>query len=209
MQLFRSEMRVRLRRSAFPLLPALYLLFITIDIVGSFGLSNAPEAVGRLACDIAPLTTISTFLIPSHWLDVVAYQCLGSASEPAVSVIFLMTKISLAIAAFPVLVLLTAIRPEAYRALRNDALNSLQEKTYLRKLAENAFALAFFGMLMAGFWWASLWRSADRFNTDLLHKTVNEDLFCCLVFVMTLLFSLLFLHLTAFPVEHWLEEKRK
>jgi hypothetical protein len=73
--------------------------FIILDSIEIFGRHTAPEELGHFACSILPFTKISVPLVSHQLADFAQNQCATQLHEPALSILFFMLKIALAMTA--------------------------------------------------------------------------------------------------------------
>ena len=88
-------------KKAQPINPVVILVilgpFLTLDSIEIFGRHSAPEALGHFACSMLPFTRISTPLVSHRLVDFAQQQCTAQPHEPALSILFLMLKMTMAI----------------------------------------------------------------------------------------------------------------
>ena len=210
MKLLRTN--ARLHGQHLSLLPALYIACATLDVIEFFGMQTSPLAFGQIGCMVHPLAALATPIVPQALLDFVATQCTRDPSSAAVSIIFLMVKMSLGILAVPTMIVMVTMRPDSYLRIRNTAFEELRNKDYPRQWKDHVIGFPVVCAFTIGFWWASVWQypgvwqAPERFNTRLLHKLSYEDFFCCSILVSAVFVLLAVSYFLIWPLNYRFRE---
>jgi hypothetical protein len=154
---------------------ALLILCVLLDIFVYFGVRLAPETVASVACTIRPFGVLATPLIPADWLEYIASDCAGPRTEPAISMIVFMVKVSLSLAVLLGVFLISATgsEPDLEKVLgeiRRD------KRAFYQVSAKAVFALAVLVSITALAWFMTIFhRRPEEFSTSLAYKLILED----------------------------------
>ncbi len=171
----------RLSREVVPkparlLATSVYIACVLLDAIALFGLDIHSPAVARFACTIRPLGVISAPLFADELLRFSAKQCVESAHEPAISIIFLSLKFALGILLVLILCFAILLRPrgmialcKAFRGYAADRESYFRE---LKRWAKRFLVLLPFGAICVLLTSQS---SLSEFNTSFAHKLFLED----------------------------------
>src|SRR5438445_10202298 len=91
-------------RASWPFLLLICAICFALDGVNLVGMETNPQEVSQFACSLRPLMIVwppPLSIFSSQYVDA---QCFGQASKEAVSIIFLGIKLSISVAAVPILV---------------------------------------------------------------------------------------------------------
>jgi hypothetical protein len=91
-----------------------YILSAALDVADLFLSIAAPQAVAKLACVIQPFALVT---VPFSLISPTSDPCLGEFHEPAISLIFLSVKMTMAFVAF--VVLWVCWNPDGFRSMRD------------------------------------------------------------------------------------------
>lgn len=109
-----------LPRASWPFLLLICAVCISLDGINLFGMATDPQAVSKFACSLRPLIIVWPLNLSIFSTQYINAQCLGQATKETVSIIFLAIKLSMSVAAIPILVEFIARWPEKFLAMRDD-----------------------------------------------------------------------------------------
>lgn len=106
-------------RASWPFLLLICAICVVLDGINLVGMTTDPQAVSQFACSLRPLIIVwlpNLSIFSSQYIDA---QCLGQASKETVSIIFLAIKLTMGVAAIPILVEFIARWPEKILTMRD------------------------------------------------------------------------------------------
>lgn len=122
-----------------------YILSAALDVADLFLSIPAPQAVAKLACITQPLALVT---VPFSLASPTSDPCLGEFHEPAISLIFLSVKMTMAFIAFAVL--WVCWNPDGFRSMRDIYLRRFNAtggyRKELKSFARNSLGIFIFFM---------------------------------------------------------------
>ena len=150
----------------------LYIGCVVLDVIWQI----SPTNLVRFACAIRPFGAIASPLFSDELLRYAATGCSGEASEPAISIIFLLVKFSLGIVAAVIACCSVIVRPEGFATLCN-ALGeyALDKELYYKERKRWAKRILIMMCVDALAVLLTSWATVPDFNITLMHKLAVED----------------------------------
>jgi hypothetical protein len=108
-----------LPRASWPFLLLICAFCISLDGINLVGMATNPQAVSKFACSLRPLIIVWPPNLSIFSTQYINAQCLGQATKETVSIIFLAIKLTMSVAAIPILVEFMARWPEKFLAMRD------------------------------------------------------------------------------------------
>ncbi|MDR3464472.1 MAG: hypothetical protein P4M07_00875 [Xanthobacteraceae bacterium] len=108
-----------LPRASWPFLLLVCAICIALDAINLVGMATDPQRVSQLACSLRPLIAVWPLNLSIFSSQYISAQCLGQASEETVSTIFLAIKLTMGVAAIPILVEFIVRWPEKFLTMRD------------------------------------------------------------------------------------------
>ena len=204
-----SRIKGRHRRS-YSIAMVLYVGYVILDALILTGISEAPSATGHVVCAARVFGEISALLFPKDLLDAAEHFCTGTgAIEPAVSIIWFITKVSIAVMCIPALAFFVATNRSVMQDLRQDIFKTLEDHTYWKELRKDAFSFCFMIFMTAELWWMNSFGLTNNFNTHFVHKLSYEDFFCLSLLILGPMTLIIFFSAVVFPLQFRLRTQRK
>jgi hypothetical protein len=192
----------RRHRTTVPLvvLQWLFVLFVLIDAFGYFGVRFWPELTSRVGCSVRPFGLIATPLFPASWPTFVATACVENPTDPAISMIALMVKTSLAI-----LGLMVALPSMAMLSVRAPALSSSSHEAYKAGDEFDQFetcirAFVCFSALFGYCWYSTVSPAPQDLGTSFLAKLILENGFVFALWICGAMFVKAFAPIVGIPI---------
>jgi hypothetical protein len=109
-----------LPRASWPFLLPICAVCVALDGINLVGMETAPQVVSQFACSLRPLMIVWLPNLSIFSSQHINAQCLGQASKETVSIIFLAIKLTIGVAAIPILVEFIARWPENFLTMRDS-----------------------------------------------------------------------------------------
>jgi hypothetical protein len=192
----------RRHRRALPLvvLQVLLVIFVSIDAFDYFGVRFWSELTSRVGCMVRPFGLIATPLFPAIWPTYVAAACVENPVDPAISMIALMVKTSLAILGF-----LVALPSMVMLSVRAPALSSSSDESHKAGDDSGQFkggvgALVSYSALFGYCWYSIVSRAPEDLGTSFLAKLILENGFAFTLWIGGAMFVMAFAPIVGIPI---------
>jgi len=167
------------KRLAAPHIMFLLLGLFIIDGIVIYGRVYAPEQIGLFACSCISFAKLSAVLIPKRFGEVSLRQCTGPMKEPALSITFLLFKLSFVFFIFLYHCVFTVLKD--LNRLEQVAQGYIDQALSFASVVKEQANIAG-GMTVVAIAMLYFINPADKpFNTGVFQK-IAEDLACVMVF---------------------------
>ncbi len=155
---------------------ALITVCILLDISDVWGRTHAVGALGGFACSVLPFAKVAALLFSHRSVEFVDARCLGQIGEPAISIIFFMFKLSIAIVAIlPTIAIVYLFNTNLFFKARNKRVELCQKNGLLHEIKKylTGFTLPLIICFIA-FGEFSLFKAPEQYPANLFHKIIED-----------------------------------
>jgi len=166
------------------------LIGLVLDVFDVWGRNYAPNTLAHTACGLRPFAMIASPFVANQLIDFVNTQCFGESVEPTFSIIFFMTKLSLALVTFLIFWGFVYLKPANFIEGRDQYFQALETTgTRLKTLKKSVFQILWLSLIfLFGIVYIAA-KTPERYVILPIHKFF-EDAVAGLTFYMATVISL-------------------
>lgn len=161
-----------------------FFLIIAVDALSLWGSAFAPQRLGEFACSILPFAKLTAIFLSSALSSYATTQCSQIPQEPAISIIFFMTKLLITCVAAVAVWLGIFILPGGFRRAEDEFNEKIEREGGLWKGVRDSGAVMIGLTAFSLYWLLTIEKSVAHFGTNVFNKLVED--FACLVMLLTL-----------------------
>lgn len=180
----------------------LFVFCLSLDIFTCIGARIAPDAVGRAICMLRPLGFFAEFLFSHDWSSYAANSCARFPSEPAISIVAFMLKLSVVVLGLVTTITMFPLREGPIQGGKEAPASSIERGSNAPDLGGWILPLILFVLPVVFIWWVFASKSPNDFQVSPLFKAY-EDGFLFGLFGAGVIAWLAFVELALLPVLRW------